>query len=52
MLSNFVLGVCECAGDMENGCILLSIHILKEIREKVGDGKVLSSICPVVWILL
>ena len=39
MLSNFVLGVCGCAGDWKMDAFVE--HTIKEIREKVGDGKVL-----------
>ena len=39
MLSNFVLGVCGCAGDWKMDAFVE--HTIREIREKVGDGKVL-----------
>lgn len=42
MLSNFVLGVCECAGDWKMDAFVE--HTVKEIREKVGDGKVLLAL--------
>ena len=42
MLSNFVLGVCECAGDWKMDAFVE--HTIKEIREKVGDGKVLLAL--------
>ncbi len=38
MLSNFVLGVCGCAGDWKMDAFVE--NTIKEIREKVGDGKV------------
>ena len=42
MLSNFVLGVCGCAGDWKMDAFVE--NTIKEIREKVGDGKVLLGI--------
>ena len=42
MLSNFVLGVCGCAGDWKMDAFVEST--IKEIREKVGDGKVLLAL--------
>ncbi len=39
MLSNFVLDVCGCAGDWQMDAFVE--EQIKEIREKVGDGKVL-----------
>ena len=42
MLSNFVLGVCECAGDWKMDAFVE--HTIQEIREKVGDGKVLLAL--------
>ena len=42
MLSNFVLGVCGCAGDWKMEAFVEST--IKEIREKVGDGKVLLAL--------
>ena len=42
MLSNFVLGVCECAGDWKMDAFVE--HTIREIREKVGDGKVLLAL--------
>ena len=42
MLSNFVLGVCGCAGDWKMDAFVE--HTIKEIREKVGDGKVLLAL--------
>ena len=42
MLSNFVLGVCECAGDWKMDSFVESS--IKSIREKVGSGKVLCAL--------
>ena len=42
MLSNFVLGVCGCAGDWKIDAFVE--NTIKEIREKVGDGKVLLAL--------
>ena len=42
MLSNFVLGVCGCAGDWKMDAFVE--NTIKEIREKVGDGKVLLAL--------
>lgn len=42
MLSNFVLGVCGCSGDWKMDSFVEST--IKEIREKVGDGKVLCAL--------
>ena len=42
MLSNFVLGVCGCAGDWKMDAFVE--HTIREIREKVGDGKVLLAL--------
>ena len=42
MLSNFVLGVCGCAGDWKMDAF--GEHTIREIREKVGDGKVLLAL--------
>ena len=42
MLSNFVLGVCGCAGDWKMDGFVE--NTIKEIREKVGDGKVLLAL--------
>ena len=39
MLHNFVRSVCGCAGDWKMDSFVE--HTIKEIREKVGDGKVL-----------
>ncbi len=49
MLSNFVLGVCGCAGDWKMDAFVE--NTIKEIREKVGDGKVFL-LYQVVLILL
>ena len=42
MLSNFVLGVCECARDWKMDAFVE--NTVKEIREKVGDGRVLLAL--------
>ncbi len=42
MLSNFVIGVCGCAGDWRMDSFVE--NSIKAIREKVGDGKVLCAL--------
>ena len=42
MLSNFVLGVCGCAGDWKMESFVE--EAIKQIREKVGNGKVLCAL--------
>ena len=42
MLSNFVLGVCGCAGDWKMDAFVE--NTIREIREKVGDGRVLLAL--------
>ena len=42
MLSNFVLEVCECAGDWKMDSFIE--ESIKQIREKVGKGKVLCAL--------
>ena len=42
MLSNFVLGVCGCAGDWRMDSFVE--EAVKQIREKVGNGKVLCAL--------
>ncbi len=42
MLSNFVLNVCGCAGDWRMDSFVE--ESIKQIREKVGDGKVLCAL--------
>ncbi len=42
MLSNFVLNVCGCVGDWKMDAFVE--NSIKEIREKVGDGKVLCAL--------
>jgi len=42
MLSNFVLGVCGCAGDWRMDSFVE--ESIKQIREKVGKGKVLCAL--------
>lgn len=42
MLSNFVLGVCGCAGDWRMDSFVEESN--KQIREKVGNGKVLCAL--------
>lgn len=42
MLSNFVYDVCGCAGDWQIGSFVE--NSIREIREKVGDGKVLCAL--------
>ena len=42
MLSNFVLGVCGCAGDWKMDAFVE--NTIREIREKVGGGKVLLAL--------
>ncbi|HIT89764.1 MAG TPA: glutamine-hydrolyzing GMP synthase [Candidatus Merdenecus merdavium] len=42
MLSNFVIGVCGCAGDWRMDSFVE--NAIKSIREKVGDGKVLCAL--------
>ena len=42
MLSNFVLGVCECAGDWKMDAFVE--NTIKAIRAKVGNGKVLCAL--------
>ena len=46
MLSNFVLGVCGCAGDWKMDAFVE--NTIQEIREKVGDGRVLLALSGVV----
>ena len=42
MLSNFVFDVCQCKGDWEMSSFVETT--IKEIREKVGNGKVLCAL--------
>ena len=42
MLSNFVRNICECAGDWKMDSFVETT--IKEVREKVGDGKVLCAL--------
>jgi len=42
MLSNFVQNICECAGDWKMDSFVETT--IKEVREKVGDGKVLCAL--------
>ena len=42
MLHNFVRGVCGCAGTWKMDAFVE--NTIKEIREKVGDGKVLLAL--------
>ena len=42
MLSNFVIGICECAGDWKMDSFIE--ESIKLIREKVGKGKVLCAL--------
>lgn len=42
MLSNFVYNVCKCSGDWKMSSFVETT--IKEIREKVGDGKVLCAL--------
>ena len=42
MLHNFVREVCGCAGDWKMDAFVE--NTIKEIREKVGDGKVLLAL--------
>ena len=42
MFSNFVLGVCGCAGDWKMDAFVE--NTIREIREKVGDGRVLLAL--------
>ena len=42
MIHNFVRGICGCAGDWQMSSFVE--HSVKEIREKVGDGKVLLAL--------
>ena len=42
MLSNFVMGVCGCAGEWKIDSFVE--ESIKQIREKVGDGKVLCAL--------
>lgn len=42
MISNFVLDVCECVGDWRMDSFVE--ESIKQIREKVGDGKVLCAL--------
>ena len=42
MLKNFVLNVCGCAGDWKMDAFVE--NSIREIREKVGDGKVLCAL--------
>ena len=42
MLSNFVYDVCQCAGDWKMSSFVETT--IKEIREKVGNGKVLCAL--------
>ena len=42
MLSNFVIGICECAGDWKMDSFIE--ESIKLIREKVGNGKVLCAL--------
>ena len=50
MLSNFVLGVCGCAGDWKMDAFVE--NTIREIREKVGDGRVLLALSSVAAGLL
>lgn len=42
MLSNFVYNICNCSGDWQMGSFVE--RTIEEIREKVGDGKVLCAL--------
>ena len=42
MLSNFVIDVCGCTGDWQMGSFVE--ETIQQIREKVGDGKVLCAL--------
>ena len=42
MLSNFVYNICECAGDWKMDSFVQKT--IEEVREKVGDGKVLCAL--------
>ena len=42
MLSNFVYKVCECKGDWQMGSFVEKT--IQDVREKVGDGKVLCAL--------
>ena len=42
MLSNFVYNVCGCAGDWKMGSFVE--ETIKNLREKIGDGKVLCAL--------
>ena len=42
MLSNFVRNICECAGDWKMDSFVETT--IKEVREKVGNGKVLCAL--------
>lgn len=42
MLSNFVYNVCECKGDWQMGSFVEKT--IQDVREKVGDGKVLCAL--------
>ena len=42
MINNFVKNVCECAGDWKMDAFVE--HTVKEIREKVGNGRVLLAL--------
>ena len=42
MINNFVKNVCACAGDWKMDAFVE--HTVKEIREKVGDGRVLLAL--------
>ncbi len=42
ILSNFVYGICHCSGDWKMDAFV--DHSIREIREKVGNGKVLLAL--------
>ena len=42
MLRNFVYNVCKCAGDWQMGSFVE--ETIRQVREKVGDGKVLCAL--------
>ena len=42
MINNFVKNVCECVGDWKMDAFVE--NTIKEIREKVGDGRVLLAL--------
>ncbi len=48
MLYNFVRGVCACSGDWKMDAFVE--NAVADIREKVGDGKVLLAL-SVEWTL-